>query len=115
MDPAAAGHLPGPERRQHRVLAIAVALGVLVVLHPTAAWSGQAFYAIVGLAVLFGVLLHHPDRRRGHAPVISILNSYAGSSARRDWLRAHNKLLVTPARSTGSSGLILSNSLMAGR
>src|SRR5207253_3215581 len=37
------------------VLVVAVALGAVVVMHPTAAWSAQVFSGIVGLAVLFGV------------------------------------------------------------
>src|SRR5205807_2002110 len=44
---------PGQNVVNIGVLVIAVALGVVVVVHPTAAWSGQVFYAIVGLAVLF--------------------------------------------------------------
>src|SRR5204862_234748 len=48
---------PGQNVVNVGVLVTAAALGVLVVVHPTAAWSGQVFYAIAGLAVLFGVLL----------------------------------------------------------
>jgi len=51
---------PGQNVVNIGVLVLAAALGVVVVVHPTAAWSGQVFYAIVGLAVLFGVLLIIP-------------------------------------------------------
>src|SRR4029077_8971259 len=51
---------PGQNIVNIGMLAVAVALGVVVVIHPTAAWSAQLFYGIVGLAVLFGVLLIIP-------------------------------------------------------
>src|SRR5881409_3686602 len=68
---------PGQNVVNDGVLVIAVALGVLVAVHPTAAWSGQVFSAIVGLAVLFGVLLIIPIGGADMPTVISILNSYA--------------------------------------
>src|SRR6266699_2007473 len=63
------------------VLVIAVALGVLVVLHPAAPWAPRAFLAVAGLALLFGVLLIIPIGGADMPTVISILNSYAGLSA----------------------------------
>src|SRR5947209_4090823 len=72
---------PGQNVVNIGVLAIAVALGVLIVVHPTAAWSGHAFRAIAGLALLFGVLLIIPIGGADMPTVISILNSYAGLSA----------------------------------
>src|SRR3989440_85565 len=99
---------PGQNVVNIGVLVIAVALGVLVVVHPTAAWSGQVFYAIVGLAVLFGVLLIIPIGGADMPTVISILNSYAGLSAVAMGFVLGNKLLVTAGALDGSSGLILS-------
>src|SRR5213082_284489 len=99
---------PGQNVVNIGVLALAVALGVLVVLHPAAPWSGQAFYAIVGLAVLFGVLLIIPIGGADMPTVISILNSYAGLSAVAMGFVLDNKLLVTAGALDGSSGLILS-------
>src|SRR6266576_574949 len=72
---------PGQNFVNLGVLVAAGALGVVVVMHPTAAWSAQAFYAIAGLAVLFGVLLIIPIGGADMPTVISILNSYAGLSA----------------------------------
>src|SRR4029077_6677865 len=77
------------------VLAIAVALGVVVVMHPAAAWSPHAFLASGGLALLFGVLLFIPAGGADMPPVISILNSYAGLSAVAMGFVLNNKLLVT--------------------
>src|SRR2546426_626739 len=80
----------------------------VVVMHPTAAWSAQVFYGIVGLAVLFGVLLIIPIGGADMPTVISILNSYAGLSAVAMGFVLDNKLLVTAGALDGSSGLILS-------
>src|SRR6266581_830522 len=86
---------PGQNVLNVGVLALAAALGVLVVIHPVAPWSGRAFYAIVGLATLFGVLLIIPIGGADMPTVISILNSYAGLSAVAMGFVLDNKLLVT--------------------
>ena len=99
---------PGQNIVNIGVLVVAVTLGVIVVLHPTAAWSAHAFYVIVGLAVLFGVLLIIPIGGADMPTVISILNSYAGLSAVAMGFVLNNKLLVTAGALDGSSGLILS-------
>jgi len=99
---------PGQNVVNIGVLAIAVALGVLIVVHPTAAWSGHGFRAIVGLALLFGVLLIIPIGGADMPTVISILNSYAGLSAVAMGFVLDSKLLVTAGALDGSSGLILS-------
>jgi H+-translocating NAD(P) transhydrogenase subunit beta len=99
---------PGQNFVNIGVLIGAVALGVLVVLQPAAAWSARAFLAIVGLALLFGVLLIIPIGGADMPTVISILNSYAGLSAVAMGFVLGNKLLVTAGALDGSSGLILS-------
>src|SRR5439155_14137798 len=63
------------------VLALAVALGVLLVSPPAASWAGHAFPGIAGLALLFGVLLIIPIGGADMPTVISILNAYAGLAA----------------------------------
>src|SRR5437870_13016804 len=98
---------PGQNFGNVGVLLAAVTLGVVVVMHPTAAWSAQAFYAIAGLAVLFGVLLIIPIGGADMPTVISILNSYAGLSAVAMGFLLDNKLLVTAGPLDGASGLIL--------
>jgi len=99
---------PGQNVVNVGVLVLAVILGVLVVIHPTATWSGQAFYGIVALAILFGVLLIIPIGGADMPTVISILNAYAGLSAVAMGFVLNNKLLVTAGALDGSSGLILS-------
>jgi len=90
------------------VLGVAAVLGVLLVLHPTAAWATTAFPAVIGLALLFGVLLIIPIGGADMPTVISILNSYAGLSAVAMGFVLDNMLLVTAGALDGSSGLILS-------
>jgi NAD(P) transhydrogenase subunit beta len=90
------------------VLAIAVGLGVILVLHPTAPWSGQIFIAIAVLSLIFGVLLIIPIGGADMPTVISILNAYAGLAAVAMGFVLDNKLLVTAGALDGSSGLILS-------
>jgi NAD(P) transhydrogenase subunit beta len=99
---------PGQNFVNIGILAVAVALGVLLVIDPTAAWSGRVFPAIGGLALLFGVLLIIPIGGADMPTVISILNSYAGLAAVAMGFVLDNKLLVTAGALDGSSGLILS-------
>jgi H+-translocating NAD(P) transhydrogenase subunit beta len=99
---------PGQNVVNIGVLVLAAALGAVVVVHPAAAWSGQVFYVIVGLAVLFGILLIIPIGGADMPTVISILNSYAGLSAVAMGFVLNSKLLVTAGALDGSSGLILS-------
>src|SRR5207244_5992649 len=94
---------PGQNVVNIGVLVVAVVLGVAVVVRPTAAWSAHAFYAIVGRAVLFGVLLIIPIGGADMPTVISILNSYAGLSAVAMGFVLNNKLLVTAGALDGSS------------
>src|SRR5438876_2629116 len=99
---------PGQNVVNIGVLAIAVALGVLLVLNPGVPWAGQAFLAIAGLALIFGVLLIIPIGGADMPTVISILNAYAGLAAVAMGFMLNNKLLVTAGALDGSSGLILS-------
>ncbi len=99
---------PGQNVVNIGVLAIAVGLGVAVVLHPGAPWAQQAFLGIAALALTFGVLLIIPIGGADMPTVISILNAYAGLSAVAMGFVLDSKLLVTAGALDGSSGLILS-------
>lgn len=90
------------------LLAIAVALGVFLVVQPTGPWAYVAFPAIIVMALAFGVLLIIPIGGADMPTVISILNSYAGLSAVAMGFVLDNKLLITAGALDGSSGLILS-------
>jgi NAD(P) transhydrogenase subunit beta len=90
------------------LLLLALGLGVALVLNPVAPWSAAAFLAIIGLALVFGVLLIIPIGGADMPTVISILNAYAGLSAVAMGFVLDNKLLITAGALDGSSGLILS-------
>jgi NAD(P) transhydrogenase subunit beta len=90
------------------LLLIALILGISLVLNPVESWATTAFLAIIGLALLFGVLLIIPIGGADMPTVISILNSYAGLSAVAMGFVLDNKLLITAGALDGSSGLILS-------
>ena len=89
------------------LLLLAAALGVGVVLQPTAAWAPLAFAAIIALALAFGVLLIIPIGGADMPTVIAILNAYAGLAAVAMGFVLDNKLLITAGALDGSSGLIL--------
>ncbi len=91
------------------LLVLALTLGVLLVLWPTAEpWSVLAFAAIVGLSLAFGEQQIIPIGGADMPTVISILNSYAGLAAVAMGFVLDNKLLITAGALDGSSGLILS-------
>jgi NAD(P) transhydrogenase subunit beta len=88
------------------LLAIAVGLGVWLIVQPAA--TVFAFPAIIALALAFGVLLIIPIGGADMPTVISILNSYAGLSAVAMGFVLDSKLLIIAGALDGSSGLILS-------
>ncbi len=90
------------------LLTLALGLGILLALMPTAWWSPFVFPVIIALALAFGVLLIIPIGGADMPTVISILNSYAGLSAVAMGFVLDNKLLITAGALDGSSGLILS-------
>jgi NAD(P) transhydrogenase subunit beta len=87
------------------LFAIALGLGVRLILVPTDAWIFPVF---AGLALVFGVLLIIPIGGADMPTVIALLNSYAGLSACAMGFVLDNKLLVIAGALDGSSGLILS-------
>jgi NAD(P) transhydrogenase subunit beta len=90
------------------LLALALLLGIVLVLWPTGILAGLIFPLIILLALAFGVLLIIPIGGADMPTVISILNSYAGLSAVAMGFVLDNKLLITAGALDGSSGLILS-------
>jgi H+-translocating NAD(P) transhydrogenase subunit beta len=88
--------------------AVAIILGVILIMYPDRSWSPIAFFGIVALALNFGWMLVLPIGGADMPTVISILNSYAGLSAVAMGFVLDNKLLITAGALDGSSGLILS-------
>ncbi len=88
--------------------ALAVLLGILVVLLPDRSWSPAVFVLIIVLALNFGWMLVMPIGGADMPTVISMLNAYAGLSAVAMGFVLNNKLLITAGALDGSSGLILS-------
>jgi NAD(P) transhydrogenase subunit beta len=87
------------------LFAIALGLGLRLILVPTDTWIFPVF---AGLSTLFGILLILPIGGADMPTVIALLNSYAGLSACAMGFALDNKLLVIAGALDGSSGLILS-------
>jgi len=78
---------------------------VYVLLHPAAA---AAFFLMVGLATVFGVMLVIPIGSADMPVVMSLLNSYAGLAASATGFVLSNNVLIIAGTLDGFSGLILS-------
>ncbi|HEY2351191.1 MAG TPA: NAD(P)(+) transhydrogenase (Re/Si-specific) subunit beta [Candidatus Acidoferrum sp.] len=87
------------------VLAIAVIVAVVLVLHPERVYL---YPVIVILPLIFGVLMIIPIGGADMPTVISLLNSYAGLSAAAMGFVLDNKLLIIAGALDGASGFILS-------
>jgi H+-translocating NAD(P) transhydrogenase subunit beta len=78
---------------------------IILVVHPE---YSHLFPAMVGVALIFGVLLVTPIGGADMPTVISLLNSYAGFSAALLGFVLNSKVLVVAGALDGSSGFILS-------
>ena len=87
------------------LLAIAIAAGIYLVLHPGAK---QLFPVMVVIPLFFGVFMIMPIGGADMPTVISLLNSYAGLSAAAMGFVVESKLLIIAGALDGSSGFILS-------
>ncbi|HXX45139.1 MAG TPA: NAD(P)(+) transhydrogenase (Re/Si-specific) subunit beta [Candidatus Acidoferrales bacterium] len=87
------------------MLAVAVIIGVMLVLNPA---HQVLFLVMVGIALVFGVMLIIPIGGADMPTVISLLNSYAGLSAAAMGFVLNSKLLIVAGALDGSSGFILS-------
>src|SRR5437763_10726575 len=87
------------------LLALALVIGVYLVLHPEAR---TLFPFMILIALTFGVLLIIPIGGADMPTVISLLNAYAGLSAAAMGFVLDSKLLIIAGALDGSSGLILS-------
>jgi NAD(P) transhydrogenase subunit beta len=87
------------------LLAIAVAVAVILMLHPD---QIRLFPIMIVIPLIFGVMLVIPIGGADMPTVISLLNSYAGLSAAAMGFVLNSKLLIIAGALDGSSGLILS-------
>jgi len=83
-----------------------IGLAAWLVADPNAPQA--AFYAIVALALVLGVLLVIPIGGADMPVVISLLNSYSGIAAAMTGFVIKNEVLIIAGALVGSSGIILS-------
>ena len=83
----------------------ALALGVVAVQNPEAAW---AFYALVGLSFVIGLSMVLPIGGADMPVVVSLLNSYAGLAASATGFAIGNNVLIICGALDGASGFVLS-------
>jgi len=89
-------------------LAMFAAAGVLFVWLVVDPASPRAFYAMVALALVFGVSLVLPIGGADMPVVISLLNSYAGLASSATGFAIDNNVLIIAGALDGASGFILS-------
>ena len=87
------------------MLALAIGIAVVLVLHPD---QVRLFPAMIIIPLIFGVMLVIPIGGADMPTVISLLNSYAGLSAAAMGFVLDSKLLIIAGALDGSSGFILS-------
>ena len=89
-------------------LALLAGMGGLIVALAFMPGAGSAFYLIVGLALVFGILLILPIGAADMPVVIALLNSYAGLTDAAMGFMLDNKIQIITGSLDGSSGFILS-------
>jgi NAD(P) transhydrogenase subunit beta len=87
------------------LLGVALGLIVLLAVNPSLSW---AFWALVTIATVLGVLMVLPIGGADMPVVISLLNAYAGLSASAMGFALDNNLLIVVGALDGTSGFLLS-------
>jgi NAD(P) transhydrogenase subunit beta len=81
--------------------------GAIFAYNPTASFSYGVFIAIIGLALILGVLGTIPIGGADMPVVIALLNSYSGLAASAAGFIILNNVLIVAGALVGASGLIL--------
>jgi NAD(P) transhydrogenase subunit beta len=87
------------------MLAVAIVIAVILVMHPEKTYL---FPAVIIIPLIFGVMMIIPIGGADMPTVISLLNSYAGLSAAAMGFVLESKLLIIAGALDGASGFILS-------
>jgi len=87
------------------LLAVTIGIFIYLVVNPG---SMPLFFAMAGLAFLFGLLLVMPIGSADMPVVMSLLNSYAGLASAATGFVLNNKVLIIAGTLDGFSGFILS-------
>ncbi|HEX7019203.1 MAG TPA: NAD(P)(+) transhydrogenase (Re/Si-specific) subunit beta [Gemmatimonadaceae bacterium] len=82
-----------------------IVLLVMVIADPTRQW---AFYTMVGVSLLFGMMLVLPIGGADMPVVVALLNSYSGLASCATGFAIGNVILIISGSLDGSSGFILS-------
>lgn len=83
---------------------IVIAFGIVLVMDPSAMW---AYWALVAVSSLLGVLLILPVGGSDMPVIIALLNSYSGLAAAATGFVLSNNILIISGALVGSSGVIL--------
>ena len=89
------------------ILAAVIVAGVLFAMSPQP--DSWVFFALLGLALLLGVMAVIPIGGADMPVVISLLNSYSGLAACAAGFAINNNILIVAGSLVGAAGIILTN------
>ena len=99
-------HFPGQQVINAILFLAALGFGAVIVIDPA---TTVAYWAIVAIASVLGLLLVFPIGGADMPVVISLLNSYSGLAAAATGFVLSNNVLIIAGSLVGASGLILTN------